>query len=55
MRYSFPQNMVENLRARPEYQKLLETLRQMTDRIIEYFREQLGFQSPYNKTSEHGK
>jgi len=55
MRYSFPQNMMETLRAQPEFQKMLQTLRQMADRSMEYVREQFGFQSPYNRTSEHGE
>jgi hypothetical protein len=50
MHYSFPQNTMDTLRGRPEYQKMLEYLRQAgvyADRVIEQLRTQFRQHSAY--------
>jgi hypothetical protein len=37
MHYSFPQNMVDTVRALPEYQKLIEILREMGVDVVLIF------------------
>jgi hypothetical protein len=58
MHYSFPQNMMDTVRAWPEYQELLQNLRQMgvdVDLIIEHLRAQFGLHPLYKRRLEHGK